>query len=55
MDNQNIQVEVLAIIAPVLAVGAINLEDIRPRRFITRKARVSLDYEREGFINNIIH
>ncbi|XP_075658889.1 uncharacterized protein LOC142628730 [Castanea sativa] len=55
MDNQKIQAAVLATIASVLAVGAIILEDIRSRRFIIRQPRVNRDYEREGFISDILH
>ncbi|KAK9988631.1 hypothetical protein SO802_028870 [Lithocarpus litseifolius] len=55
MDNQKIQAAVLATVASVLAVGAIILEDIRSRRFIIRQPRVNRDYEREGFISDILH
>ena len=55
MDNQKIRAAVLAIVASVLAVGAIILEDIRSRRFIIRQPRVNRDYEREGFISDILH
>ena len=55
MDNQKIQAAVLATVASVLAVGTIILEDIRSRRFIIRQPRVNRDYEREGFISDILH
>ncbi|XP_050281500.1 protein ALP1-like [Quercus robur] len=55
MDNQKIQVAVLATVASILVVGAIILEDIRSRRFIIRQPRVNRDYEREGFISDILH
>ena len=55
MDNQKIQAAVLATVASVLAMGAIILEDIRSRRFIIRQPRVNRDYEREGFISDILH
>ena len=55
MDNQKIQAAVLATIASILAVEAIILEDIRSRRFIIKQSRVNRDYEREGFISDILH
>ena len=55
MDNQKIQAAVFATIASILAVGAIILEDIRSRRFIIRQPHVNRDYEREGFISDILH
>ena len=53
--TKKIQAAVLATVAFVLAVGAIILEDIRSRRFIIRQPRVNRDYEREGFISDILH
>ena len=55
MDNQKIEAAVLATVASILAVGAIILENIRSRRFIIRQPRVNGDYEREGFISDILH
>lgn len=55
MDSQKIRAAVLATVASVLAVGALILEDIRSRRFIIRQPRVNGDYEREGFISDILH
>jgi hypothetical protein len=54
MDNRKIRANFLAIIASVLAVGALILEDIRSRRFRTREPHVNRDFERESYINIIL-
>ena len=47
MDNRKIRANFLAVIASVLAVGALILEDIKSRRFRTREPQVNRDFERE--------
>ena len=54
MDNRKIRTNFLAIIASVLAVGALILEDIRSRQFRTREPHVNRDFERESYINSIL-
>ena len=54
MDNRKIRANFLVIIASVLAVGALILEDIRSRRFRTREPHVNRDFERESYINSIL-
>jgi hypothetical protein len=53
MDNRKIRASFLAVIASVLAVGALILEDIRSRRR-TREPHVNRDFERESYINSIL-
>ena len=47
MDNRKIHANFLAIIASVLAVGALILIDIRSKRFRTRESHLNRDFERE--------
>jgi hypothetical protein len=53
MDNRKIRASFLAVIASVLAVGTLSLEDIRSRRR-TRQPHVNRDFERESYINSIL-
>ena len=53
MDNRKIRASFLAVIASVLAVGTLILEDIRSRRR-TRQPHVNRDFERESYINSIL-
>jgi hypothetical protein len=54
MDNKKIRANFLAVIASILVMGALILEDIRSRRFRTREPHVNQDFERESYINNIL-
>jgi hypothetical protein len=54
MDNRKIRTNFLAVIASVLVVGALILEDIRSRRFKTREPHVNRNFERESYLNNIL-
>jgi hypothetical protein len=54
MDNRKIRANFIAVIASVLAVGALILEDIRSRWFRTREPHVNWDFERESYINIIL-
>ena len=54
MDNKKIGANFLIVIASVLVVGALILEDIRSRRFRTREPHVNRDFERESYINSIL-
>ena len=54
MDNKKIGANFLIIIASILVVGALILEDIRSRRFRTREPHVNRDFERESYINSIL-
>jgi hypothetical protein len=53
MDNRKIRTSFLVVIASVLAVGTLILEDIRSRRR-TRQPHVNRDFERENYINSIL-
>jgi hypothetical protein len=53
MDNRKNRASFLAVIASVLAVGTLILEDIRSRHR-TREPHVNRDFERESYINIIL-
>ena len=53
MDNRKIRASFFAVIASVLDVGALILEDIRSRRR-TREPHVNRDFESESYINSIL-
>jgi hypothetical protein len=50
MDNRKIRANFLTVIASVLAVGALILEDIRSRRFRTREHHVNCEILKERVI-----